>query len=125
MENKNDITGSSDVKLLVDAFYKQVLVDPIIGHFFTEVAPINIETHMPIMYSFWENVLFYTGEYKRNPMAKHVEMSKKSPLKQEHFDQWLSMWKNTVDDLFIGEKANEAKSKADQITKMMFLNISR
>jgi len=125
MENKKDITNSSDVKLLVDTFYKQVMVDESIGHFFTEVAKINLETHMPIMYSFWNNVLFYTGEYKRNAMGKHVEMSKKSPLNQEHFDRWLNLWGSTVDNLFTGDKAEEAKSKASQIAKMMFFNVSQ
>jgi hemoglobin len=125
MENKKDITNSSDVKLLVDTFYGQVMVDEIIGHFFTEVAKINLETHMPIMYSFWENVLFYTGEYKRNPMVKHVDLNRKSPLNQEHFDHWPNLWGSTVDNLFVGDKAEEAKAKASQIAKMMFFNVSK
>lgn len=120
-----DIENSDDVKLLVDTFYEQVLVDETIGHFFTKIVPINLETHMPIMYSFWENVLFYTGEYKRNPMVKHVDLNRKSPLNQEHFDRWLSLWTNTVDELFSGEKAEEAKAKADQIAKMMFFNVKK
>ena len=125
MDNKKDITDSSDVKLLVDTFYKQVLVDELIGHFFAKIVPIKLETHMPIMYSFWENVLFYTGEYKRNPMIKHADMNKKSPLKQDHFDRWLSLWTKTVDELFSGDKAEEAKSKADQIGKLMLFNINK
>ena len=125
MDNKNDILNASDVKLLVDTFYKQVMVDETIGHFFTEIAKINLETHMPIMYSFWENVLFYTGEYKRNPMIKHVDLNRKSPLSQEHFDHWLNLWVSTVDNLFTGDKAEEAKSKASQIAKMMFFNVSK
>ena len=125
MGNKTDITNSSDVKLLVDTFYEQVMVDDVIGHFFTEIAKINLETHMPIMYSFWENVLFYTGEYKRNPMIKHVDLNRKSPLSQEHFDHRLILWVSTEDNLFIGEKADEAKAKASQIAKMMFFNVSK
>ncbi|MFT6717285.1 MAG: hemoglobin [Saprospiraceae bacterium] len=125
MNNKKDITNSGDVKLLVDTFYKQVMADEVIGYFFTKVVPISMETHMPIMYSFWENVLFYTGEYKGNPMIKHVDMNRKSPLEQKHFDRWLTLWANTVDELFAGDKAEEAKSKAIQIAKMMFFKVSK
>jgi hemoglobin len=124
-KNLKDITGSKDIKLLIDSFYKQVLTDETIGHFFTKVVPINFDKHIPIMYSFWENVLFYTGEYKRNPMIKHIEISKKAPLTQEHFNKWLSLWTNNVDNLFAGTKAEEAKSKANQIGKMMLFNIAK
>lgn len=123
--SKRDITGREDIIKLVDAFYDQVFLDKTIGHFFNEVAPIKKKTHMPIMYNFWENVLFYTGAYKGNAMGKHVVMNKKSPLNQEHFDQWLALWKATVNNMFEGEKADEAINKAKQIASMMHYNVQQ
>jgi len=101
------------------------MTDELIEHYFTKVVPIDFEKHMPTMYSFWENVLFYTGEYKGNPMSKHASMDKISPLQQSHFDRWVLLWKNNADKLFAGEKTEEAKSKADQIAKLMLLNIKK
>jgi hemoglobin len=123
MSSKNDITDPADVKLLVDTFYKQVMTDELIGHYFTKIVPVDFEKHMPTMYSFWENVLFCTGEDKGNPMNKHASMDKISPLQQNYFDRWMHLWNNNVNKLFSGTKAEEAKSKTDQIAKLMFLNI--
>lgn len=125
MDAKRDIIEPVDVKLLVDTFYAQVMKDEVIGHFFTTITEINLEDHMPIMYSFWENLLFFTGDYKRNPMEKHVEMHKKSSMTQAHFDQWLAIWKSTVDSLFRGKTAEMAKTKADQTAKLMYFIVNK
>lgn len=44
-----DISSRQDIALLVNRFYKQVLLDKIIGNFFTEVVPLDWEVHIPIM----------------------------------------------------------------------------
>jgi truncated hemoglobin YjbI len=51
---KKQIQSREDIEFLVDAFYKKVLKNTLIGHFFTEVAQFGLEQHMPVMYSFWE-----------------------------------------------------------------------
>ena len=43
------------------------------------------------------------------------------PLEQKHFDTWLGLWRKTVDSLFTGEKAEEAKWRADKMA-IMFLS---
>lgn len=93
--------------------------------FFNDVVKLDLESHLPVMHSFWENVLFYNGKYKENPMSKHVAMHKIAPLKQVHFDQWLMLWTKTVNDLFEGPKAQEAVEKANQIAKLMLFNINQ
>jgi len=35
------LTDKSDIKVLVDSFYKKATLDPIIGHFFTEVVQLD------------------------------------------------------------------------------------
>lgn len=123
MSELQDIQNKEDIKQLVNAFYSKATVDDVIGHFFTEVSQLDLPSHLPIMYSFWDSILFYGNEYKGNPMGKHVEMSKKSPLQQKHFDRWLSLWKSTVSELFTGVKADEAIAKADQIGKLMAFKV--
>ena len=68
---KKDIETIEDIKWLIDHFYKQVIEDPLIGHIFTTSIKVNWEKHLPVMYSFWENALFYTGTYAGNPMVIH------------------------------------------------------
>jgi len=114
-----DLENIKDVEFLVDEFYQKVVVDELIGKFFTIVVNFEWEVHIPIMVSFWETVLFGKASYKGNPMVKHVELNKLSKLEPVHFERWLKLWKETVNENFIGEKAQEAVTKAETIAKLM------
>jgi hemoglobin len=94
------------------------LKDDCIGYIFTDIAKMNLETHMPILCSFWESILFGTAQYEGNPMIKHIELDKKETLTSLHFDRWKQLFYETIDELFEGEKATLAKEKA---TAMEFL----
>lgn len=115
---KTDITNTADIALLLMHFYDKVLKDDCIGYIFTDIAKMNLETHMPILCSFWESILFGTAQYKGNPIIKHIELDKKEPLTSLHFDRWKRLFFETIDELFEGEKASLAKEKA---TAMEFL----
>lgn len=123
MPDNKDIENREDIELLVDSFYKKVVHDEVIGFIFNELANIDWEKHMPIMYNFWETTLFHKAIYKGNPMKVHVDLNKKVVLKKEHFDQWLSMFNATVNELFVGEKAELAKTRALSIATVMQIKI--
>ncbi|HWU58024.1 MAG TPA: group III truncated hemoglobin [Microbacteriaceae bacterium] len=111
----SDLTGRADVQHLVESFYLRAFADPLIGHIFTDVTHMNLEHHLPIMCDFWETVLFQAGLYRRNALALHVALNAKFPLGQEHFDRWLALWIENVDEKFSGEKAELAKTQARRI----------
>jgi hemoglobin len=122
---KKDIETSADVKLLVDTFYDQVKENPLIGYIFNDVAKVNWEFHLPVMYRFWENVIFFTGSYTGNPLMIHKHLNRVFPLTPEHFNEWNKLFLNTVDRLFEGEKASLAKQRALSISTVMQLEISK
>lgn len=37
------------------------------------------------------------------------------PLRAGHFGRWLTLWNATVDELFAGPRAEQAKSHADRV----------
>lgn len=115
----NDINDRQDIKILVDAFYKEVVKDDLIGHFFTKVIHLDLEKHLPVMYDFWETTLLGNIKYKGNPMVKHIELSRKEPLIPKHFQRWLSLWVNAVKENFDGPKAEEAMQRAKLIAELM------
>jgi hemoglobin len=121
---KKDIKNRDDIKLLIDTFYIKIRKDESLGPIFDEIAKVDWENHMPIMYDFWENTLFHTGIYKRNAMQPHLDLNEKTPLTKAHFDQWLLIFKTTVDELFEGEIANNAKTRAISIATMIQIKIS-
>ena len=116
---KTDIRNRKDIEKLVNAFYEKVKTDEVIGYLFTDVAKVNWELHLPKMYDFWENILFYSANYSGSPMAVHKELHQKSTMTQEHFQHWNELFNQTVDKLFEGAKADEIKNRARNISAAM------
>lgn len=116
---KKDIENRADIELLVDNFYNKVRMDPVIGFIFNDVANVNWEKHLPIMYDFFENMLFYTGNYTGNPMELHKRINIHLPLTTTHFQQWEFLFNTTIDELFAGPTADMAKQRAMSISKVI------
>jgi hemoglobin len=116
---KKDIENRGDIELLVNGFYDKVKLDEMLGPIFTVAIPVNWQVHLPVMYQFWENAIFYTGGYTGNPMATHVHLHKKIGLTAAQFDRWIKLFNQTADELFEGEKASLAKLRAYSIAKVM------
>jgi len=121
---KKLIETREDIELLVDQFYSRVLKDPMLQPIFIEVAGIQLEEHLPILYDFWESLLLQTNNYRRNTMAKHLELNRKFPLTKAHFDRWLGLLNETIDELFEGQKAELAKVRALSIATMMQIKMA-
>ena len=51
--SKRDIENRADLERLLEVFYKKVFKDDLISHFFIEVVPLNLETHIPVIADFW------------------------------------------------------------------------
>ena len=121
---KRDIENRKDIERLINAFYDKVREDELIGFIFNDVAKVNWQKHLPVMYDFWENIIFYTNNYSGNPMMVHMHLSQRTPLTKEHFERWLKLFTGTVDELFQGAKATTTKEKAQSIANIMQVKIS-
>lgn len=120
---KTDIRNRTDIETLINSFYERVRTDETIGYLFDDVAKVDWPHHLPIMYSFWEQILFHTGGYKGNPMPVHVRLHEQSPLKPEHFNRWLSLFKQNADELFEGDVTEQAKQRAESIATVMRIKV--
>lgn len=118
-----DIETPGDIELLVNAFYEKVKADDLIGYIFTKAVNVNWQRHLPVMYQFWENVLFFTGGYEGNPINSHKHLHKMVQLKIDHFKRWNELFSQTVDELFVGEKASLAKQRALSISTVMQIKV--
>lgn len=118
LENRNDIAD------VVNRFYEKVKTDDLISFFFTDVVPVDWEKHLPVMYDFWEQVVFGTGPYNGNPVKIHTDLSRKSPISHLHFNRWTELFISTVDDLFEGENAERMKQRAISIATVMQIKIA-
>lgn len=118
MEEKQ-ITSRADIQLLIDSFYEKVKTDAVIGYIFQDIAQVDWSKHLPVMYDFWEQLLLDSNRYGRNTMAPHFALNQKIPLQPVHFDRWISLFEGTVNELFTGEKAELAISRARSIRDIM------
>jgi hemoglobin len=121
---KKDIESREDVITLVNNFYEKVKKDEHISHFFTAAVKVNWDAHLPVMYDFWENIIFHTGTYAGNPMQVHQHLHNKIPILATHFERWLKLFNETADELFAGEKAFQVKQRALSIATVMQIKIS-
>jgi hemoglobin len=122
---KRDIENRDDLMQLLKAFYVKLLNDPVISYLFTDVAKIDLEHHLPVLVDFWDMVLFQADTYRKNAMQPHMALHRKSPLEQKHFDTWLNHFKNTVDEMFEGEKAFLAKERATSVATVLQIKVAQ
>jgi hemoglobin len=110
-----DIATRADCERLVRAFYGRALTDPVIGFIFTDVARLDLETHVPRIASFWETILLGAHSYGGGAFAPHALIHRQVPLRAGHFERWLWLWRTTVDELFAGDRAELAKAHATRV----------
>lgn len=118
-----DIDSRSDLVTLMELFYSKALADDVIGYFFTEVAPLNMETHLPLIVSFWESVVFDKTGYKGNVMQVHQHIHQLAAFRDQHFVRWVELFKQTVTELYSGENAEKIKQRAESIATVMRIKL--
>jgi hemoglobin len=106
-----DIVSREDIELLVNNFYNKVRGDQLLSPVF---ANLDWPKHLPVMYQFWSSMILGEQTYRGNPFQKHMHL----PIGREHFQQWLSLFFQTVDETFEGDKAEEIKQRATSIAAL-------
>ena len=114
-----NLESREDIELLVNSFYAKVVEDETIGFFFKDVVNVDWDKHLPKMYSFWETILFGQMSYKGNPMAVHFPINQLEAMKKRHFERWLELWKQTIEENFTGQNADMAITKSENIANLM------
>ncbi|WP_299901057.1 group III truncated hemoglobin [uncultured Aquimarina sp.] len=120
----NDITSREDIEYILWEFYRRAIKNHKIGVFFTEIAQINLEDHIPHITDFWEQQLFYTGSYKKNVLQIHQNLNSKKTMQKIDFDTWMDLFTSVIDQSFKGEKANLMKTRALSIATVIQLKIN-
>lgn len=120
MAADKEILHLDDIKQLVDTFYNKVQTNALIGPVFNERIQDRWPQHLEKMYSFWQTVLLEEYTYFSRPFPPHAQL----PVEREHFETWLNLFNETVDELFTGDKATEAKWRANKMAEMFQVKIA-
>ncbi|MEO6837769.1 MAG: group III truncated hemoglobin [Ginsengibacter sp.] len=119
-QEKKDILSLEDIKLLVDTFYDKVRKDQLIGPIFNDRIQDHWPQHLAKMYTFWQTVLLGEHTYYGSPFPPHAQL----PVEKEHFERWLALFSQTLEELFTGEIAKEAIWRANKMAEMFQYKIS-
>ena len=114
MEQQNDIITVADIKTLVDSFYEKVRVDELLAPVFNERIKDNWPAHLQKMVYFWQTVLLDDRKYFGSPFPPHANL----PVSHAHFEKWMALFTSTIDELFTGAKAEEAKWRAGKMAEL-------
>ncbi|PWH82733.1 globin [Algibacter marinivivus] len=125
---KQDLQTRADVNLLVTEFYKKVRADDLLGPFFNDVIK-DWDAHLEKLTTFWETSLFMTRKlehkYHGDPLEVHVKVDRENnnSITELHFGLWLNLWFETIEELFQGEYAENAKRRARKMGTFLYLKI--
>lgn len=109
-----EILTIEDIRLLVDTFYGRARQDALIGPIFNDTIQDRWPEHLGKLYRFWQTILLGQHTYYGSPFIPHSVL----PLEKAHFDRWLQLFHTTLDDLFTGSKALEAKQRSVMMAQM-------
>jgi hemoglobin len=77
--------------------------------------------HLARMKDFWASVTLESGRFRGNPMAKHIAVG---GLDNLHFDRWLVLWNQTLDDIAPNDAAAQVfREAADRIASSLLTGI--
>ena len=114
------ITVREDIKFIITAFYKKLVIDEEMLPFFEDIIAKNhLEQHIDVITDFWEDILLDTSSYENNVLQKHLSFNKKVTFKKHHFETWLAYLITTVDTSFEGEISERMKGRAKSIAMVM------
>lgn len=120
MGKQQEILTLVDIKLLVDTFYDRIREDKLLGPIFNERIQDRWPIHLEKMYKFWQTVLLQEHTYFGSPFPPHAQL----PIDHQHFAAWLTLFNKTVDELFTGDKATEAKWRAQKMAELFEAKIA-
>jgi hemoglobin len=111
---QQDILNLEDIQLLVNTFYAKVRADQTLANIFNDRIENRWPEHLEKMYRFWQTILLGEHTYFGAPFPPHSNL----PVENLHFQRWLELFHEAVDELFAGQKAQEAKWRSIRMAAM-------
>lgn len=103
---------------LVREFYRRVRADRRLGPIFAGVIGNEWEPHLEKMTDFWCAVILKNGAYSGRPVPAHLKLKQ---VREEDFDVWLGIFRQTAADLCEPEIAAVFVTRAEKIARSLKL----
>ena len=103
---------------LVRQFYSRVRANDRLGPIFAAVIRDDWEPHLEKMTDFWCAVILKNGAYSGRPVPAHLKLKQ---VREDDFDIWLSLFRQTADELCEPAVADVFVERAERIARSLKL----
>lgn len=109
--HRRELRDVDDVEELVRRFYQAVIPDELLGPIF-HAMEVDWSVHIPKLVAFWSLRLLGLPGYTGNAAGAHLPVLDRCPFGERELHRWLELWEETIDELFVGERADLARKRA-------------
>ncbi len=114
-----------NIRTLVMDFYAKLINDDIVGPFFIAKLGEDInselwQTHLETIIGFWTSLAFGKPKYMGNLFLPHTQLGQ---LKRETFEQWLKLFAETLDEVYVERIAESFKERSQIIAGNFMRNL--
>lgn len=116
--SRRDLDDREAIDDLVRSFYRRAAMDDVLGPVF-EAAHVDWSVHIPKLIDFWAWQLLGEPGYEGNPLLAHAPVHERTPFGEEHYDRWLELFTDTVEERFEGPSADLAVRRATKMARAL------
>ena len=114
-----------NIRTLVMSFYAKIINDDIVGPFFIAKLGEDInselwQTHLEVIVGFWSSLALGKPKYHGNLFLPHTQLGQ---LKRETFEQWLKLFAETLDEVYVEAIAEKFKERSMIIARNFMNNL--
>lgn len=114
-----------NIRTLVMDFYAKLINDDIVGPFFIAKLGEDInsqlwQTHLETIVGFWTSLALGKPKYNGNLFLPHTQLGQ---LKRETFEQWLKLFAETLDEVYVERIAESFKERSQIIAGNFMRNL--
>jgi hemoglobin len=109
----------TNIRELVDAFYRRVDHDPLLGPIFARELAGRWDAHLAKMTTFWSSLVLGTKDYRGNVQEAHRPLGDIEP---QHFARWLTLFLDTVETRYEPAAAVQFMEPALRIAQSLQLS---
>jgi hemoglobin len=114
-----DLDTRGQIHDLVIQFYREIMLDPLLGPVFDEVAEVDWSAHIPTLIDFWCRVLLGQPGYGGFILSAHQRVHDIERFEPEMFDRWYVLFVEAVDGAWQGPIADAAKVHAQRMATVL------
>lgn len=108
----------ASIEKFVRSFYANVLKDKTLAPFFMNALGDDMKNdkwyeHLITLDNFWLGLLLEEGKYMGDPLLPHMFLPN---LTEEIFDQWLKVFRETLDEIYTPSNVKNIYGKAKALS---------